>query len=546
MPSRFEPCGLAQMQSMRYGTLPLVTDVGGLHDTVIDVDAAPTRGTGVVVPSADLGGVDGRPAPHGQGLLAAAAPGGDATARHGHRLVVEASGSGTHRLVSNACSSEPRIGKRLTCRSMAEPKVLVVVLAGGEGKRLAPLTADRAKPAVPFGGTYRIIDFVLSNFANARLSEDRRADPVQEPQPRPPHQPDVAVLHAARQLRHARARPDAARTAVVQRIGRRDLPEPQPHQRRASRHRLRVRRRSHLPHGSPPDGRASHGASAPASRSRPSLCRCHEAIAVRHHRGRRTDGKIIGFHEKPADPPTMPGDTSRVLASMGNYVFDTQTLIDVVSPTGTDDDRHRHRRRCHPDADPRRRRPHVRLLDQHHPRPDRARARLLARCRKPRCVLRGQHGSHRPRAAVQPLQRRVAGLQPAAAAAARQDRPRPGWRAADHRQQPAVRRVDRLGWNRRALDPRARDLRRCVSGGQRVDPVPRRARRARCATAPMRHRQERRDSRRAARSATTPRPTERSSSSAIAASSWSRRTARSTDRVDAVAPAGTCRRATQR
>jgi glucose-1-phosphate adenylyltransferase len=47
-------------------------------------------------------------------------------------------------------------------------------------------------------------------------------------------------------------------------------------------------------------------------------------------------GKIIEFHEKPADPPTMPGDASRVLASMGNYVFDTQALIDVVSPTGAD------------------------------------------------------------------------------------------------------------------------------------------------------------------------------------------------------------------
>ena len=49
----------------------------------------------------------------------------------------------------------------------AEPTVLVIVLAGGEGKRLQPLTNDRAKPAVPFAGTYRMIDFALSNFANA-------------------------------------------------------------------------------------------------------------------------------------------------------------------------------------------------------------------------------------------------------------------------------------------------------------------------------------------------------------------------------------------
>ena len=50
---------------------------------------------------------------------------------------------------------------------MANPRVLGIVLAGGEGKRLWPLTADRAKPAVPFGGSYRLIDFVLSNLVNA-------------------------------------------------------------------------------------------------------------------------------------------------------------------------------------------------------------------------------------------------------------------------------------------------------------------------------------------------------------------------------------------
>src|SRR4249919_1138130 len=50
---------------------------------------------------------------------------------------------------------------------MAKPRVLGIVLAGGEGKRLMPLTLDRAKPAVPFGGQYRLVDFVLSNLVNA-------------------------------------------------------------------------------------------------------------------------------------------------------------------------------------------------------------------------------------------------------------------------------------------------------------------------------------------------------------------------------------------
>jgi glucose-1-phosphate adenylyltransferase len=52
---------------------------------------------------------------------------------------------------------------------MPKPSVLGIVLAGGAGTRLSPLTADRAKPAVPFGGVYRLIDFALSNMANGGI-----------------------------------------------------------------------------------------------------------------------------------------------------------------------------------------------------------------------------------------------------------------------------------------------------------------------------------------------------------------------------------------
>ena len=53
----------------------------------------------------------------------------------------------------------------------AAPKVFGIILAGGEGKRLMPLTADRAKPAVPFGGQYRLIDFAISNLINSGLRQ---------------------------------------------------------------------------------------------------------------------------------------------------------------------------------------------------------------------------------------------------------------------------------------------------------------------------------------------------------------------------------------
>jgi glucose-1-phosphate adenylyltransferase len=57
-----------------------------------------------------------------------------------------------------------------TGRAMTTMRVLGMIMAGGKGERLLPLTAVRSKPAVPFGGKYRIVDFVLSNFVNSGLT----------------------------------------------------------------------------------------------------------------------------------------------------------------------------------------------------------------------------------------------------------------------------------------------------------------------------------------------------------------------------------------
>jgi glucose-1-phosphate adenylyltransferase len=217
-----------------------------------------------------------------------------------------------------------------------EPKVLVIVLAGGEGKRMLPLTQDRAKPAVPFGGNYRIIDFALSNFANSGYrkivvltqykshSLDRHISqtwrfstllgnyvtPVPAQMRRGPHwfSGSADAIYQNFNL-ITDENPDYVAVFGADHIYRMDV---------------RQMVEQHIASGA-----GVTVAAIPVSAREATAFGVIESNA---------SGKILAFHEKSPNPPTMPGDPSRCLASMGNYVFTTKTLIEIVTPTGDDNE----------------------------------------------------------------------------------------------------------------------------------------------------------------------------------------------------------------
>lgn len=209
-----------------------------------------------------------------------------------------------------------------------------MIMAGGKGSRLGPLTCHRSKPAVPFGGRYRIIDFVLSNFVNSGY---RRIYVLTQ------YMASSLIKHLNRNWRLAGFGEYIEVVPAQMRMGEfwyRGTAD-------AVYQNLNLLRDSRAEHAAIFGGdhiykfdiaqmEAAHrerGADLTVAAFPVPRSEAHQfgIIAVDEH------GRVTDFIEKPANPPSIPGHPDLSLVSMGNYFFRTRALLDVLLEDSTDD-----------------------------------------------------------------------------------------------------------------------------------------------------------------------------------------------------------------
>lgn len=219
---------------------------------------------------------------------------------------------------------------------MAAPRVLAIVLAGGEGKRLMPLTAHRAKPAVPFGGIYRLIDFALSNVINS-------------------HYLHVIVLTQYKS--HSLDRHVSKTWRMSALLG--NYVAAVPAQQRVGKHWYlgsadAIYQGLNIIDDERPDIVVVVGADHVyrmdfsqmveahiASGAEMTVAGIRQPIGLADQFGViETDpadpARIAAFREKPSDPIGLADSPGEVLASMGNYVFDSDALVKAVTRDADD------------------------------------------------------------------------------------------------------------------------------------------------------------------------------------------------------------------
>jgi glucose-1-phosphate adenylyltransferase len=215
-------------------------------------------------------------------------------------------------------------------------KVLTMVLAGGEGKRLAPLTADRAKPAVPFGGNYRLIDFALSNLVNANYHQivvltqykshslDRHVTTTWRLSPLLGNY----VTPVPAQMRLGPRWFVGSADAIFQNYNLIADERPEHIIVFGADHIYRMDPRQMV------EQHIASGKGVTVAALRVPIEQANQFGVIETADNGRD---ISAFREKPNDPRGLPDAPDQVYASMGNYVFSTEALVNTVSADANDE-----------------------------------------------------------------------------------------------------------------------------------------------------------------------------------------------------------------